>query len=138
DMKILIAAKRVLADVTSEGICSSKYIAAIAAGGHDVTCIIAEDVRHATTAHLPGVRPATLTAPAAAGDRRAGRFLTRLTRRIGTVGPGGRYAGQKIDAACAYATGYSTQVWEAVDAWRTALQTAAVDRRPDVIVIRGA
>jgi hypothetical protein len=134
-MKILVAAKRVSPNTTSEGICSSKYIAALAAGGHDVTCITAEDAGGAAPAGAPRLNVLQLTdAPEDGVEARVARW----SRRLVSTGSLGTYADRKLNAACAYGTGYSMHVWEAVARWRSALSAAIEREGPDAVIVRGA
>ena len=57
--KVLVAAKWLALDRTSEGICSSKFLLALSRAGFDVSCITTDDtVRGHTAPRLPWRRPA--------------------------------------------------------------------------------
>lgn len=128
-MKVLVAAKRLASNRTSEGICSSKYVAALAAGGHDVSCITGERLSASEVAWHAEHAPLAEW-PDADGEH----WTARLAKR----GAGGAYSARKLNGAAARATGYSLAVWAEVTRWRKAIQRAAAATNPDVIVVRGA
>lgn len=127
-MKVLVVAKRLDANRTSEGICSSKYVAALAGAGHRVWCVTGEQLSAPELAWHADHAP--LLGWAADGVH----WTAPLARR----GASGAYLARKVNGAAARATGYSLTVWAEVAQWRKAIERAAAEIKPDVIVVRGA
>lgn len=136
-MKLLVAARRLSADRTSEGICSSKFVAALAQSGHDVSCVTSDERSDGGDGEwgIDGASVAHLTSTAATGIVPA---LGRLTRRVAAAGRAGAYSARKLNGAAARATGFSVQTWSAVAQWRQALRAAIRRHAPAVVIIRGA
>jgi hypothetical protein len=138
-MKVLVAAKALDVNRTSEGICSSKFVAALSRAGHDVVCITAEASLSAQSewsrvAWLDRALVRHISAYSGDGAWPRGRALLKSMAR----GSAGTYAVRKINASLAYGTGYDSDAWTEVTHWRTALQTALRDERPDIAFIRAA
>jgi hypothetical protein len=128
-MKVLVAAKRLAPNRTSEGICSSKYVAALVAAGHEVSCITNEQLSPSELAWHAAHAPL-----AEWPDAQNEHWTTRLAK----CGAGAAYSARKFNGAAARATGYSLAVWAEVARWRTAIERAVSAIHPDVIVVRGA
>jgi hypothetical protein len=136
-MRILVAARRLAADRTSEGICSSKYVAALVAAGHDVSCITSED----TTDVLQNewqARWAPITHTDSVASKGMSTALARLTARMAARGPMGAYSSRKLQGVSKRATGYSVQTWADVAAWRSAVRSSIESAQPAAVVVRGA
>ena len=134
-MKLLVAARRLAIDVTSEGICSAKYVAALVAAGYDVRCITGDELPpaqmlwHAMNAPVWGL-----------GDSGQGTLIacTNSLARLQTRGAVAAFSARKLDGLSARATGYSLTTWARVAHWRRAIAAAIDHWRPDAVVIRGA
>lgn len=134
-MKVLVAARRLAADRTSEGICSAKYVAALAGAGIQVRCLTGDEVppaqmswhvTHAPIWKLGDASPGALTWCARGSDRLAAR------------GGAGRLAARKLNGLSARASGYALTTWVDVRRWRRALAATIRLWQPDAVVIRGA
>jgi hypothetical protein len=133
-MRILIAAKAVDCNRTSEGICSSKFIRALAAAGHEVCCLVGEEQKSAS-APLSGVgviREMQSFEPQTVWTRAAD--VLEQVRRV--KGLSGLHA--KLQNAVAKTTGYYAVNWVEVSRWRAGMEVLLDSFRPDVIVLRAA
>ncbi len=138
-MKILVAAKTLDPDRTSEGICTSKFVTALARAGHAVTCLTSDaslepGLEWRRLAWLGDVPVRHVDAYAAAG---AWPRVRGTADRVESRGVAGRLR-RKIDAAIVYGTGYSTAAWDEVGRWRVALESLVSERAPDLIFSRSA
>jgi glycosyltransferase involved in cell wall biosynthesis len=138
-MKILVTAPQVRLDTTSEGICTAKFLTAVAGAGHQVVCLTADRVlRSAAGPVCPWLPDITMwhrdDFPAAGWWPRTSQIATRLAES-GAVGAS---IDRKGNALAAYLTGYSSHVWSEVERWRSAIQHAVHLAKPDVIVTRAA
>jgi glycosyltransferase involved in cell wall biosynthesis len=138
-MKILVTARMLDPDMTSEGICTAKFVQMMAER-HEVTCLtsdpyVAERGDAFALPWLPGVRVGHVDAWATPGFRR--RLHAAVERGKGG-GRLARYVVRKVDAAAVYATGYTASAMDLVANWETALEALTVADRPDLIMVRGA
>ncbi len=122
---VLLAAKRLHPDATSEGICTARTLEAMVGAGLTVAVVTSDE------------------ATDAAGLRRALPWFdgplvhVRTLPRRPTAGAGRRlWAG--IDLAGTWVDGHPTWYRRSVGAWREALTTAIGRHRPSVVVTRGA
>lgn len=135
-MRILVAAKRLAADRTSEGICSSKYVAALVAAGHDVRCLTGERLPQAQAAWHEAHAPIE----SIDGGVRSSRVesCAHWSQRLSTGGAAGALASRKLNGATARATGYALTTWAEAARWRRAIGASVGRWHPDAIVVRGA
>jgi hypothetical protein len=136
-MKLLVAARAMGPDGTSEGICTAKALHLLERLGHDVTCLTND--------------PRLEAADDTAGLGRGARGLRQV---VGVPWTGARVlwfpshersglplhgrALDKADAALAYSTGFYSVVWQRVAAWRRALARVVAEEQPDLVLVRGA
>jgi hypothetical protein len=139
-MKILVTARRLSLDKTSEGICSSKFILSLSRAGYEVSCLTSDDVVGTDPAisSVPWLESVRIKHIKSYGDAGAWTRWSRLTESLAAGGNAGAYAGRKIDAAIVYATGYRTQYWRQVDLWYHALREEVETEKPDLIFVRAA
>lgn len=134
-MKLLVTAKALRLDRTSEGICSSKFLVALARAGHDVTCLVSESLdgtaSHPVASWLPGVRLVLLS-----HVTRGFRSTLPLAHLRRTQADS--YGARKVNAASTYLTGYDCDAWDAIRRWREGIERVCEAERPDVIIARGA
>jgi glycosyltransferase involved in cell wall biosynthesis len=137
--RVLVAASRTALNNTSEGICTFKYIQALAAAGHRVSCLTGDpSMPHE---RRPAWWPSAVRLrwlEDVEGTKTNVIRIARASARFGSTGPLGAYCDRKINAAGSYATGYAFHVWHRVEAWRQAIARAVEEDRPDCIIIRGA
>jgi hypothetical protein len=130
-MKVLVSAMWVNPDATSEGICTAKFCNLLTSRGHEVVCL------HADTSIEPGPYATMPDCQMLPLPREADRSPGPSPRRpIG--GRIGRLAMQKSDAALAHATGFNRAEWHQRRRWRSGLEGAIAEHRPDVVFARGA
>ncbi|MBI1760314.1 MAG: hypothetical protein HYR56_02665 [Acidobacteria bacterium] len=139
-MKLLITAKWLSLDKTSEAICTSKVIKALDAAGHEILCLTSDPAFVARTDWftLPWLGAARVLHIRRCGQSPPALKLDKLRQAIAARGALGAQLARKLDTALAYATGYRTSVWQEVSAWRHAIQTVAHAEQPDCLYIRGA
>jgi hypothetical protein len=134
-LNILVAAKRVDIDRTSEGICTSKVLAALRNLGHQVECIAGEGCTPDGPAPVPGVAFYPLESNAREG---VWARMHNAIRPLASRGSAGRYLSNRINLALAVSTGYDAPFWSEVEHWRAALQRRSSTARPDVVLVRSA
>lgn len=136
-MKILVTARQLSLNKTSEGICTSKFILALARAGHEVSCLTSDDIAaDPGISSVPWLESVGVKHIRSYGD--AGTRLSRLTQSLAAGGNTGGYAARKIDAAIVYATGYRSEYWHQVDLWYRALRQEVERVKPDLIFVRAA
>lgn len=139
-MNVLVAANKMTLGSTSEGICTSKFLGALARAGHEIRCITSDpewpaDGGDAGPSWLPGVRVTHLNAYR--HGRSWARILTARKRAASSVRPVA-YIDRKVDPVAAYTTGHSLLTWETAALWRSAV-TREIERvRPDVVFSRAS
>jgi hypothetical protein len=137
--RILVAAKQLRLDRTSEGLCSFKFVQALTHAGHAVACVSTEAFaggREERPANWPrDVEVASVIDERAPGGRAT---LARLSLGLAGAHAAGKYVDRKLNAAWAYGTGHSLHVWHFVERWRQAIRRAIERFQPDCIVVRGA
>ncbi|MGA2658571.1 MAG: hypothetical protein ABSH34_13795 [Verrucomicrobiota bacterium] len=140
-MKILVTAKGLDLDRTSEGICATKFLYCLVQAGMEVVCL---------------APPALLASEAL---RYHGRWLKQVKlipiepwpwlpnqrnpqppRRPdpGRAKRMSAWLKNKADALIAYGTGFSAGSWAEVRLWRKAFQAALASQRPNIVFVRGA
>lgn len=138
-MKILVAARHLHPDYTSEGICTAKFVRLLSGAGHEVVCVSIESVLDGRgwpldESWLGGAR---VRKNASAGLMlRSGR-KTLESERNGAAARVSRLLRDKGDAVVAYLTGHGADSWTLVRWWRRVLQDSIQAEQPDVIVARG-
>lgn len=122
---MLVAAKRLDPEASSEGICTARFVYALSATGTFVAVLTGDEA--ATEASLrvdlpwlTGSLRHCTTVPAAPTDGRRHRLRTAVD-----------LAGTAID-------GHPTWYRRSVRAWREALESTLTDTSPEVLVTRGA
>lgn len=128
--RVLVAARHVALDRTSEGLCTARFLQALAAGGHDVRCVTSEDGD-------PGWRSDGVELRPWPPPPRSGWDL--LDRWTGP-GQGPRplaFARRHARTALTVTSGRAPQAWRERAQWRQALDDQLVDFRPEVVVARG-
>ncbi len=139
-MRILVTAVWLDPDSTSEGICTAKFLRALAERGHEVICLTSQhDLARTDSVQLtrmqrllPGVtikhiEPLDASTPSAQGADHisATRTTSGWTKR-------------KLGALVATGTGLNLDGWKDLLLWQSALTTLIQHARPDFIVARGA
>jgi hypothetical protein len=139
-MKILVTARQLSLDKTSEGICSSKFILALSRAGHQVSCLTSDDIAGTDPgiSSVPWLDSVRVKHIKSYGHDGAWTRWSRLTESLAAGGNPGAYAGRKIDAAIVYATGYRPHYWRQVDLWYRALRQEVEAEKPDLIFVRAA
>ncbi len=136
-MKILVAAKRVDPDRTSEGICTSKFLRSLVEEGFEVVCLSGEEnaAAHGNFGLPSGVdfRALDRSDNRSAWDK-VGGVVQGLSRR----GRAGRLGGRAIDGVFARATGYFCHDWMRVAKWSNAIERTVKATSPDLLFVRGA
>jgi len=139
-MKILVTCRTLRRDRTSEGICSSKFILALAAQGYEVECL---------TSEIPDETEAELLLSESAGRLRIWpvsghetpspwRTAARVKAATARAGRIIRRFGDKCDAVAAYYTGWHSAFWNDVCTWQAAIGAVCATTCPDAIVTRAA
>lgn len=139
-MKILVTARQLSLDRTSEGICTSKFLLALSRAGYEVTCLTSDDIADTGSAisSVPWLEPVRIKHINSYSDDGVWTRWSRLTKSLAAAGSAGAYAGRKIDAAIVYATGYRPYDWRQVDLWYRALRQEVETEKPDLIFVRAA
>lgn len=139
-MKILVTARQLSLDKTSEGICSSKFILALSRAGYEVSCLTSDDIAGTDPAisSVPWLESVRIKHIKSYGDDGAWTRLARLTESLAAGGNAGAYARRKINGAIQYATGYRPYYWGQVDLWYRALRQEVEAEKPDLIFVRAA
>ncbi len=125
--RLLVAAKRLDPEASSEGICSSRFVQALVAQGVPVSVLTSDEA--ATEATLRSALP-WLT-----GRLRHGSTLPPSDSSAGAVARRLRAA---VDLAGTTVDGHPTWYRRSVRAWRDAIATALTDDPPEVLMTRGA
>jgi hypothetical protein len=139
-MKCLVTTNHLSLARTSEGICSSKFLVALARAGHDVLCLTNESDLQAETdwvprPWLPGVRCKHIENwPGATGWTE----VNRAAERLRMLGRAGKTLEAKAGAVLVYLTGYNCAVWNTVSRWRSAIRDVVRSERPDIIFVRAS
>lgn len=139
-MTILVTCRTLKRDRTSEGICSSKFILALAERGYHVECL---------TSEVPDESEAEMLLVEGAGRLRIWPVAThetsnpwRTAARLQAVAARGgrliRRFGDKCDAVAGYCTGWNGAFWNDVRTWRAAINSLCATTCPDAIVTRAA
>jgi glycosyltransferase involved in cell wall biosynthesis len=123
-MKILVAAKALDVNRTSEGICSAKFLVALRHAGHEVVCVSKE----AMPVGSEGVRIHLIGRPDGTG----------VTARLKAAGKWGTACFNKLDACLVYGTGFGWEAWHEVKQWRHEIRCQEESERPQVIMTRAA
>lgn len=119
--RLLSTAVHLRLDWTSEGICSSNFLRAVAKAGVETICVSPEST--STPADVTPValqQATTLRKRAASGLRDRGP----VTRKLG--------------ALVAFASGFNPKDWASVEDWRDTICREVRDRDPDLVFVRGA
>ncbi len=131
-MKLLVIARRLHVDRSSEGICSSKFVLALARAGIDFVCLTRDEVADVDRAEppivpwLPGVR-VTHTRRFAGGKPLAHRLHARTPAALA----------RKTDTAVFFLSGHRLDTHRNIDVWQRAVQSLIAIERPSAIVVRG-
>lgn len=129
--RVLVAARHVALDRTSEGLCTTRFVQALVDAGHEVRCLTTEPdsgVTSGSSYDITRAEPtgshvwdavAKITDPARAGSAigRRSRSLAALAVQVGT----GTTAGSLSEVA----------------AWRRAFRTQRKGFAPDLVIARG-
>jgi hypothetical protein len=139
-MKILVTARHLSLDRTSEGICTSKFLLALSRAGYEVTCLTSDDIADTGSgiSSVPWLESVRIKHINSYGEDGAWTRWFRSTTSLAAAGNAGAYAGRKIDAAIVYATGYHSSYWQQVDLWYRALRQEVETEKPDLIFVRAA
>jgi hypothetical protein len=138
-MKVLVTAKALDLDRTSEGICTTKFLYCLVQAGMEVACLappamLAPDVLRCHGQWLNQVK----LIPVEPWFPNRDTVPPPVTRALD---PGKRISAwvkNKADALIAYGTGFSALSWAEVRLWRKALRAALASQRPDILFVRGA
>ncbi len=135
-MKLLLTAKWLGLCKTSEGICTSKVIRALAEAGHEVLCLtsdpaFADQAGWFSLPWLGTARVRQLEQPGAAKT-------SKLNRALNAVSSLHTGLADKLGAAVTYTTGYNANVWQEVARWRAVLGDVVRTEQPDLLYVRGA
>jgi hypothetical protein len=138
-MKVLVTAKALDLDRTSEGICTTKFLYCLLHAGMDVVCLappalLAPDALQGHGQWLRQVKliPVEPLLPSRVNPHPPPTPLTRPAKRMGV------WLKNKTEALIARGTGFSAGNWAEVRLWRRALSAALASERPDIVFVRGA
>ncbi len=128
--RVLVAAKHVALDRTSEGLCTVRFLQALAANGYQVRCITSEGGEPGWHCEGVDVRPRAADRPSA---------WARIERHTDAGQLGGvraRVVGRGR-TALTVATGRNPSSWLELASWRSVLSREITQFKPDVVVARG-
>jgi hypothetical protein len=138
-MKVLVTARLLDPDKSSEGICTAKFLYGLASAGFQVLCLTSELVmpRETVVRHAEWLKLIRLFRVEELGKRNPGR--TSVTKAATRHHPRPvAWIHRKLGALVSYATGFSPATWSDVRAWRSALNAIIKAERPDLVFVRGA
>jgi hypothetical protein len=138
-MKVLVTAKALDLDRTSEGICTTKFLYCLLTAGFQVVClapasaVAPEVLRH----HGQWLRQIKLI-PIENISPRNGQPDPEQNAPRGKVHPARVWLRNKCGALSAYTTGFSLETWAEVRLWRRAIRKSLASEGPDIVFVRGA
>lgn len=139
-MKVLVAARVLHPDRTSEGICSVKFVNLLCNAGHEVSCLTSESLTEQPSEDVtvPWLLCPSIRMVRTPTQRNAWRIINTAVNRIESSGRLARGTAKKLRAGIMLCTGYPPSAWADVNAWRQAIAEFIIAERPDVIVTRSA
>lgn len=139
-MKILVLARKINPDETSEGICTSKFLRLLKHLGHEVLCLTSDEAysNKGQEFSLPWlddiiIRHINLTLCAGYWNS-SFKYLEKLSAERPLL----KALSNKVGAVCSYATGFNPLTWQRISAWKAAIDEVIGGFSPDVVFVRGA
>lgn len=129
--RVLVAARHLALDRTSEGLCTARLIRALVAAGHEVRCLTTE----VDTAPSPDGAPSVVRVTTGGSRIRASIARTADPNRATTSA--GRRLRTWTALGVTVGTGLSPRSWQEVSTWRAAIRRECRMFAPDLVVARG-
>jgi hypothetical protein len=138
-MKILVTAKALDLDRTSEGICTTKFLYSLLNAGMEVICLAPSAAITPGKLRLHGSWINEINIVPIDGRKQvdtSARSNPHPKSEQSNGSPG--LAERKSGVLVAYCTGFSPKIWSEVRLWKKAIQCMFDKHRPDLVFVRAA
>lgn len=130
--RVLVAAKHLALDKTSEGLCTARLVRALVDAGHEVRCLTTEPL---SDSPLAGTGVEVVAVPVTTGPWRAALADAADPSRAAI--PAGRRLRSVVRLTVTVTTGAEPRSWNEIAAWRHSLRHHCLEFAPDLVIVRG-